>query len=83
MKKKILSFIMVLSVFNLSFFSMDDYGKVLAHNEQTNEIIALRTLNEKHFDNGDGTRTAYIDTSPLHFYENGRWVNIDNTLIKD
>ena len=47
------------------------------------EVLSMRSEYEKHYDNGDGTYTAYIDTVPLHYYENGEWLDIDNTLIQD
>ncbi len=47
------------------------------------EVVSMRSEYEKHYDNGDGTYTAYIDTVPLHYYENGEWLDIDNTLIQD
>ena len=47
------------------------------------EVVSMRSEYEKHYDNGDGTCTAYIDTVPLHYYENGEWLDIDNTLIQD
>lgn len=45
------------------------------------EITSMRSEYEKHYDNGDGTYTAYIDTMPLHYYEDGKWIDIDNTLV--
>lgn len=47
------------------------------------EVVSMRSEYEKHYDNGDGTYTAYIDTVPLHYYKNGEWLDIDNTLIQD
>ena len=47
------------------------------------EVVSMRSEYEKHYDNGDGTYPAYIDTVPLHYYENGEWLDIDNTLIQD
>ncbi len=47
------------------------------------EVVSMRSEYEKHYYNGDGTYTAYIDTVPLHYYENGEWLDIDNTLIQD
>lgn len=29
------------------------------------EVVSMRSEYEKHYDNGDGTYTAYIDTVPL------------------
>ena len=47
------------------------------------EVILMRSEYEKHYDNGDGTYTAYIDTVPLHYYDNGEWLDIHNTLVQD
>ena len=47
------------------------------------EVVSMRSEYEKHYDNGDGTYTAYIDTMPIHYYENGEWLDIDNTLTQD
>lgn len=44
------------------------------------EIVSKRTEYDKYFDNGDGTITAIMNTAPLHYYEDGKWVEIDNTL---
>lgn len=48
-----------------------------------NEIISLRSQYEKHFENGDGTISAFVDSVPVHYLDNGNWVDIDNTLIPD
>ncbi len=45
-----------------------------------NEIIQLRSVYEKHYLNDDGTVTAVIHSMPIHYYENGQWLEIDNTL---
>lgn len=47
------------------------------------EIISKRSEYEKHYDNGDGTITAFVNTDPFHYYDNGKWVEIDNTLVCD
>ena len=47
------------------------------------EIIELRTEFSKSYDNGDGTITSFIDTVPVHYDDNGQWVDIDNSLILD
>ncbi len=51
-------------------------------NEPT-EIISKRSEYEKHFDNGDGTYSAYINTVPIHYLDGDEWVEIDNSLITD
>lgn len=45
--------------------------------------MSLRSEYGKHYDNGDGTYTSYIDSAPLHYYEDGEWIDIDNTLVQD
>lgn len=47
------------------------------------EVVSMRSEYEKHYDNGDGTYTAYIDTVTIHYYKNGEWLDIDNTLIQN
>lgn len=47
------------------------------------EILELRTEVAKHFDNGDGTKTAEIHLQPIHFEKNGELVDIDPTLKVD
>ena len=44
------------------------------------EIEEQRTLNEKHFLMSDGTITATIFPSNIHYKENGKLVDADNTL---
>jgi len=46
------------------------------------EVESLRTEYEKHFRNPDGTVTAIINTTPIHYLNNGKWEGIDNTLIQ-
>ena len=45
------------------------------------EDITLRGEYEKHFINSDGTYTAVVYAEPVHMKENGKWEEIDNTLI--
>lgn len=47
------------------------------------EILSLRSEYGKHFNNGDGTITAYINTAPIHYWQNNQWMDIDNTLVLD
>ena len=51
--------------------------------QSTTEIKTMRSQYEKHFENIDGSKTAFIDTSPVHYFENGEWFDIDNTLTED
>ena len=47
------------------------------------EILAKRKKNEKHFlqKNGDIVATVYSDN--VHFFKEGKYEEIDNTLIKN
>lgn len=45
------------------------------------ELIKLRKRREKHFLNSDGTITAYMYNHDVHCKKNGKWEEIDNTLI--
>lgn len=78
--KKLLSCITALSLLSLSTVST---SIVSASNIEPTEIVSMRSEYEKHFDNGDGTMTAYINTVPLHYLENGEWVEYDNSLKLD
>ncbi len=53
---------------------------IFADEKEPVEIISKRSQYEKHYDNGNGTTTAFINTAPLHYYENGQWCEIDNSL---
>ena len=46
------------------------------------EIIDLRKKREKHFENKDGTITAYMYDYDIHFLKNNKYEEIDNTLIE-
>ena len=47
-----------------------------------NEIISLRKPREKHFLNEDGTFTLYAYDHDVHYLKNGKYVDIDNTIIE-
>ena len=47
------------------------------------EILSLRSEYGKHFDNGDGTITAYVSTVPIHYWQEDKWIEINNSLILD
>lgn len=81
MKKTAFSFIIMLVVI-LSMFGSMTTG-TFADEIEPVEIISKRSEYEKHFDNGNGTTTAFIYTAPLHYYENGEWKEIDNSLVLD
>lgn len=46
------------------------------------ELIAKRKRNEKHFLQEDGTIVAKIYNDDVHYLKNGKYEEIDNTLIK-
>jgi hypothetical protein len=58
-------------------------SSAFAGEKEPTEIISKRSEYEKHFDNGDGTYSAYINTVPIHYLDGDEWVEIDNSLIKD
>lgn len=72
------------AVTTISVFTGISSGSVaLAQEPEPTEILSMRSEYEKHYDNGDGTITAFIDTVPLHYNIDGEWFDIDNTLVKD
>ncbi len=80
-KSKLLSTIVCIVFLNVAIIGTCSVS--YASEVEPVEIATLRTEYEKHFDNGDGTITAFINTTPLHFNNNGQWEEIDNTLITD
>lgn len=84
MIKRIISFVSCVSIFAFSLITPSSNKKVSAIAEQPLEVLSMRSQYEKHYDNGDGTYTAIIDTVPIHYNnENGEWVEIDNTLTQN
>ncbi|MDR1630581.1 MAG: DNRLRE domain-containing protein [Oscillospiraceae bacterium] len=49
--------------------------------ELIGEVESLRDENTKHFRNADGTYTAMLYPEPVHYEKEGKWKDIDNTLI--
>lgn len=47
------------------------------------ELIEKRKLREKHFLQEDGTILAEVYDTDIHYLKNGKYEEIDNTLIKD
>lgn len=47
------------------------------------EIKELRKRREKHFINNNGTITAYMYNRDIHYKKNGKWEDIDNTLLEE
>ena len=80
--KKSISLITALTVSLFSFSTMSSSGASAKANEPV-EILSLRSEYWKHFDNGDGTMTSYVNTAPIHYLEDGEWVEIDNSLVID
>lgn len=80
-KNKLLSAITCLSVFSTAIIGTTSTS--YASEVEPVEITTMRSEYEKHFDNGDGTITAFVNTAPLHFENNGQWEEIDNTLMVD
>jgi len=70
----------VIASFSLSAFNS---SIINAKAQDPTEIISLRSEYGKQFDNGNGTITSYINTVPIHYWNNGEWIEIDNSLILD
>ena len=47
------------------------------------EIVEKRERNVKHFLKDDMTYEAAVYPSPIHYLENGKWEDVDNTLADD
>ena len=58
-------------------------SSAFAGEKEPTEIVSLRSEYGKHFDNGDGTYSAYINTVPIHYFDGNEWIEIDNSLISD
>ncbi|GFP74301.1 DNRLRE domain-containing protein [Clostridium fungisolvens] len=66
--------------------SKDDDSKKQNGNSKTKiigELVERRSANVKQFAKDDGTVVAEVYSEPIHFYENGEWKDIDNTLSED
>lgn len=82
MKVKKALTILICTVIGVSLIFNTNSGSYALGKEPI-EIISKHSEYEKHFDNGDGTITAFVNTAPLHYSDNGEWKEIDNTLIPD
>ncbi|SFD40531.1 hypothetical protein [Ruminococcus albus] len=80
--KKCISLITALAVSFVSF-SMVSSSSVCAGTNEPVEILSLRSKYVKHFNNGDGTRTSYVSTVPVHYLDEGTWKEINNSLVID
>lgn len=83
MIKKYISLLLSITTSFFIFANISANRFTFAQNHEPIEIVELRSEYEKHYDNGNGTVTAFINTVPLHYYDNGEWIEIDNTLIQD
>ena len=82
MQKKLVSLIIVSAVLSFTTSSLFP-SKMCAEGKDVAEIVSLRSEYGKQFANDDGTITSYINTVPIHYFEDNEWKEIDNTLIKD
>ena len=83
MLRKHLSALLSVTTALLIFMGIAPVGIASAQESEPVEILSMRSEYEKHYDNGDGTITAFIDTVPLHYNADGEWIDIDNTLVLD
>ena len=83
MLRKHLSALLSVTTAALIFTGIAPVGIASAQESEPVEILSMRSEYEKHYDNGDGTITAFIDTAPLHYNVDGEWIDIDNTLVLD
>ncbi len=63
--------------------NQDTYGSEVSDNEDAEfieELIEKRDENTKHFYMSDGTIQAAQYSAPVHFQQNGQWVDYDNSL---
>jgi len=51
--------------------------------ERIGEIESMRDRNKKYYLNSDDTVTVEVFGNSVHYKNNGRWVDIDNTIIED
>ncbi len=82
MLKKIIGTILAVSVTAASL-GVGSVSTSRANNGRQTEIVAIRSKYEKHYANSDGTRTAYVSTVPLHYFDGEKWADIDNSLELD
>ena len=46
------------------------------------EVVSERDAFKKVFEREDGSFTAIISSGPVHYFEDGEWLEIDNTLTE-
>ena len=73
----------VLTTISILFLTVSNVCSSAVSADGPVEILSLRSEYGKHFNNGDGTITAYINTVPIHYWQNNQWMDIDNTLVLD
>ena len=73
----------VLTTISILFLTVSNVCSSAVSADEPVEILSLRSEYGKHFNNGDGTITAYINTAPIHYWQNNQWMDIDNTLVLD
>lgn len=49
--------------------------------QEPTEIVSKRTAYEKHYDNHDGTTTALIHSTPLHYLDDGEWRDMKKRFL--
>lgn len=86
----ILVITMGLTVFPVQVFAQESEISIpkVEHMEEKEpkiigEIVEKRERNVKHFLKDDMTYEAAVYSSPVHYLENGKWEDVDNTLADD
>jgi len=64
------------SVESAQMWVMESFG----YKAQSSEVPDLRDQNAKHFQNQDGSYTAFIAAGNLHYWENNRWNTIFHSI---
>lgn len=80
----ILLAVMVLGLFPAQAKPVEDNQVSLAQSEGkiVDEVVEKREQYTKHFVKDDGTYVACVYPEAVHFEQDGRWEEIDNTLIE-
>jgi len=76
----LLSAMILLSMLPVSVFANNDNTNEVA-SKIVREVTELREESVKHFLCEDGSYIAVSYAEPIHYEENGRWKEIDNTLV--
>lgn len=51
--------------------------------EALEELLDKRDMTSKHFKKSDGEMTALLAAGPLHYYEEGKWKDINHKITKN